>query len=322
MCNPVTMDWSRIAAHALRALRGDRSQRAFARRLGYQGNVVANWESGRRAPTLGEFYAAAARTGVDVAAALARFQPGAAPDERVEGDLAAARWLDRLRAGTSVAELARRSALSRHALRRWLAGDTRPRLPDALCLVDTLTGRVSDLLAELVPIDAVPELAQEHARRRAARALAQAEPWTAAVLRVVETEAWCAEARPPGWIAERLGIPAETEARCLAMLLDAGVLRPTPEGPRAAAPLSVRTAGGPALGALKRHWALQAADRALAPRPGDLLSFNVCSLSHADAERLRELHRRYYAEVRALVAASAPAQTVVLVNVQLVEWGV
>lgn len=316
------MDWVRISAHTLRALRGARSQRAFARKLGYTGNVVGNWESGRRAPTLGEFFGSAARVGVDVTAALGRFQPAAAPDERVEGDRAAARWLDRLRAGTPVAELSRRSGLSRHALRRWLAGDTRPRLPDALCLVDALTGRVSDLLVELVPIDAVPELADVHQRRVAARTLALTEPWTAAVLRVVETEAWCAAPRPAGWIAERLGIPPETEARCLGMLLDAGVLRSTPDGPRAAAPLSVRAAAGPALGALKRHWALQAADRALAPRPGDLLSFNVCSLSLADAERLRELHRRYYTEVRALVAASEPAETVVLVNVQLVEWGV
>lgn len=314
------MDWDRVAASTLRALRGSRSQRAMARRLGYTGNVVGNWERAARFPTWGEFLVACARLGVDVGAALARFQPAAAPTERVEGDGAAARWLDQLRGDQGVAEVARRTGLSRHALRRWFGGDTRPRLPDALRLVDGLTGRVSDLIAELVPIDAVPELAEVHRRRLAARDLAAAEPWVGAVLRVVEVGGLGALDDAVPVVARRLGLDAATTRRCLTLLLDAGVIRAAEGGLHGVAPLSVAARPGAELATLKHHWALQGAARARAPRPGDLLSFNVCSLSRADLEELRARHRRYFAEVRALVAASRPPEVVALLNLQLVSF--
>ena len=179
--------------------------------------------------------------------------------------------------------------------------------------MDVLTGRVSDLLAELVPIDAVPSLAEIHRRRHAARELAVGEPWVAAVLRLTETEAFKSTPWHPGWIAEILGISLETERRCLQMLTDAGVLREVAGGYRAASPLTVLARPGADLARLKHHWALQGATRALDPREGDLLSFNICSLSRADLARLRALHRRYFTELRAIVAASGPAET-------LVEW--
>ncbi|MDD9933044.1 MAG: helix-turn-helix transcriptional regulator, partial [Myxococcales bacterium] len=59
----------------LRALRGSRSQVAFARRLGYRGNPIADWEAGRRTPTAEALLRVCARIGVDAPAALARFHP-------------------------------------------------------------------------------------------------------------------------------------------------------------------------------------------------------------------------------------------------------
>lgn len=64
------------AQQFLRALRGKRSQRAFARRLGYRGNPMTDWEHGRRYPTAQEALRAAARVNIDVRAAFARIAHG------------------------------------------------------------------------------------------------------------------------------------------------------------------------------------------------------------------------------------------------------
>ena len=65
----------RVASEFLRALRGKRSQLAFARRLGYRGNPITDWERGARFPTAVEALRAAARANIDVAAAFRRFAP-------------------------------------------------------------------------------------------------------------------------------------------------------------------------------------------------------------------------------------------------------
>ena len=62
-----------VAQQLLRAVRGKRSQVAFARRLGYRGNPIADWEASRRAPTAAEALRACELSGIDVAAAFARF---------------------------------------------------------------------------------------------------------------------------------------------------------------------------------------------------------------------------------------------------------
>jgi hypothetical protein len=43
----------------------------------------------------------------------------------------------------------------------------------------------------------------------------------------------------------------------------------------------------------------------------------LCGVSNADLERLRELQRSYFLELRSIVARSAPVEQVVLVNLQL-----
>src|SRR5688500_16891787 len=67
------MDYERISAEFLRALRAQRSQTAFARRLGYRSNVIYTWESARGFPTAAKAFAAARRIGIEPRAALARF---------------------------------------------------------------------------------------------------------------------------------------------------------------------------------------------------------------------------------------------------------
>ena len=50
-------------------------------------------------------------------------------------------------------------------------------------------------------------------------------------------------------------------------------------------------------------------------------SYNLFSVSRVDLERIRELHRAYFRELRRIVAASEPAECVVLANVHLLELG-
>lgn len=295
-----------IARQLLRALRGARSQVAFARRLGYRGNPVAGWEAGRRFPTAEEALRACERVGVDVPDAFTRFHPNAA--RALASGLPA--WLEALRGQIAVGEVAARTGRSRFAVSRWLTGQARPRLPDWLRLVDAMTGRLSDLVDALVGIEHVPVLAEEHAARTASRRLALEEPWTEAVLRVVETGT-----RGPAAVAATLGIAEADAARCLEKLGRAGLVR---DGV-VTGTLTVDTRAYPAL---RAHWARVGLERLQSGDAGGVFSYNVVSVSHADLARIEELHRAYFRQVRAIVAASEPAEVVALVNVQLVPFTV
>src|SRR5690348_7757071 len=150
----VVPDFDLVARQLLRAIRGRRSQVAFARRLGYRGNPLADWEAGRRFPTVQRALRACSASGIDVRAAFARFHPQAPPDPSSVKSMA--EWLERLRGKTSVAALATRTGYSRHQLGRWLSAQAEPRLPQLLRVLEAITGRISDLIAELVPIEQVP----------------------------------------------------------------------------------------------------------------------------------------------------------------------
>jgi hypothetical protein len=189
-------------------------------------------------------------------------------------------------------------------------------------LVDAITGRLPDLVAELVPIDSVPALLPRHHAAAAAKRLAFEAPWTEAVLRVIETADYRAlPEHAPGWIAERLGIGVEEEARCVGALLAADLLRR--EGSRYAVSgaLTVDTRADPA--ATRRlfaHWSEVAVSRVGRGGGADMLAYNVLSVSEQDLARIRELLRSTYREIRAIVAASEPSETAALLNLHLVSW--
>ncbi|MEZ4236903.1 MAG: DUF4423 domain-containing protein [Myxococcota bacterium] len=295
----------------------------MSRRLGYSSNPVADWEAGRRFPTAAEALRACALVGIDVPAAFLRFSAAEGAAMADPGDEAVARWLAALRGNTPVKDLAQRLGQSRYAVARWLAGETRPRLPDFLGLVDALTSRLSDLVAELVPIEDVPALLDAHRQRHASRRLAFDEPWVAAVMVLLETRGYRAlgEHRD-GWLAERLGVPLEVERRCLDRLVEAGLVARDRRGRYQTREALTIDASADPTGTmrLKAHWAALGPQRAVAPHPGDMVSYNVVAVSRADLERIREAHVRYFMEVRSIVAASRP-EVAALVNVQLLTWG-
>lgn len=313
------MQMEEAAKQLLRALRGKRSQVSFSRRLGYEGNVSASWEAGRRFPTACEALRAATLVGVDVANAFNLFEPSCVPEGFGKAELA--EWCDRLRGKETAASLSSRSSLSRDAVGRILRGQSEPRLPEFLSLVSAITGRVADLVARLADIDKIPALAEQYRLQCAARELAFAEPWSVPILRLIETETFQKKAFEPGRLALILGIDIETEQRCLEALCNAAVLTKDETTYRVLRALTVDARGQPdRLWELKRHWARTGADFVGQETPTNRFSYNLFSCSAADFERIRELQWQFYHQVRGIVASSLPVERVGLLNLQLVEW--
>lgn len=316
------IDWDQAACEMVAGLRGARSRALLSRRLGYRTNTVSDWEAGRRQPTAHEFLRACELLRVDVDAAFQRFHAATAPQLRAAGAIALAGWLDSLRGRTSVQVVADRAGFSRFAVARWLKGQTKPRLSEFLRLVEALTDRASDLADTLVGIDKLPALVDQHRRRSAAKNLAFEHPYSEAMLRVLETAAYQAlERHQPGVLAQALGITPELEARILAALEHVGIVQRSEGRYRLLQPLNVNTAAEPAvLNRHKAHWTRVALERLEAPRAEDWLGYNVLSLSEADLERVREILRNAYREIRTLAAASEPIERAALLNLQLVTF--
>jgi transcriptional regulator with XRE-family HTH domain len=321
-CKTENMDWRRAASQMLRAIRGRRSQKGLSRRLGYRSNVACDWEAGRRLPTAIEALRACHRVGIDVPRAFAAFQPacahalGARPSFHVDA------WLRELAGSLGARELSSRCGKPRLTIARWMSGKTRPRLHDFLALVEAISGRASDLVGALVPIASVAELHAVHLQRAAAKRLAFDDPWSAAVLRVLETRGYREHgAHTPGYVAERLTLTFEQEQASLQRLLAAGLLRFDAGRYEAGEPLTVDTqASADDVRKLRSHWTRVGLERVQAPRPADWLGFNLVSTSDSDLERIRDVLRRAYREIRAIAAGSEPAESVALLNLQLVTW--
>lgn len=316
----LSLDFEQLASETLRALRGPRSQVAFSRRLHYRSNVAYLWESGRNYPTAATFLWAATRVRIDVRAAVARFYR--APPEWLEDtDLTCASGvallLADLRRQNPVSELARRTGRSRYAVSRWLKGQTEPRLPDFLRLIEATSLRVLDFVAQLVDPAELPSVAAAWDQLQSARRMVSQLPWSPAVLLALQTADYLAlRSHQPGWIARRLGIPVAVEAECLEALRSSGQVQAVDGRLRVARVQAIDTRADPDAGLrLKQWWARVAIDRM--PRGGGLWSYNVFSVSRADLARLQEMHRSYYRAMRAVIADSEPTECVAVANVQL-----
>ena len=313
------LDHEALAQDLVRAIRGKRSQVALSRRLGYTSNVVYTWESGRRWPTAATFLQAAARTGIDVDAPLRRFVGGAWPDGvTVTSPAGVTALLVAMRGSRPLVEIAERAGRSRFAMSRWLKGTAEPRLPEFLLLVDAMTLRALDLVAELVDPATLPSARLAWRRLERARALAWSAPWAQAVLLALELADYRAlPAHDDAWLAARLGLSEEAVRQALELLLDSGqaTWRGGHAVPVAVQAVDVRRPRSGTL--LKEHWAQVALERLSSGAP-TVWSYNVFAVSEADLERIEAMQRAHYRAVRSLVAASEPAERVVLLQLQLV----
>lgn len=314
------IDHDQVARELLLAFRGKRSQVQWSRRLGYRSNVAYAWESGRRYPTAAETFRAAARTGIDVPAALTTFfgDPPEWLDELApDSPEGVARLLDDLRGSAGIGDLARRAGLSRYAVSRWLSARTQPRLPDFLRMVDAASVRLPDFIAAMVDPERVPSIIETWRRLEARREGAGRHPWTQAIVRALELDAYLAlPAHRPGWLAARLGIAPETEASCMAFLESTGQVTWTGTHYQHQ-PLAVDLQRSSEVGRqLRVHWTQVAGER-LATGADGQFSYNVFTVSRADFERIRQLHLDYFRALRAVVAESEPSEVVAVANVQL-----
>jgi transcriptional regulator with XRE-family HTH domain len=315
------MDFEQIAREFLVCLRGKRSQVAWSRRLGYRSNVAYAWEAGRRWPTAAETFRACGRNYINVTDALTRFY-GRTPPWLGEKDPATpesvAILLDDLRGNTSITDLARTSGISRYSLSRWLSGQTQPRLPDFLRLVEAASVRLVDLIASLVPPEDIPSLSETWRRLELRRQGAFEHPWTQAIIRAIELDSYMAlPAHQPGWIADRLGISPEEEARCMQFMADTEQVVWTGTHYRQESRIAVDTRRHQAIGRrLKAHWTQVGAARIEQGSPGQF-SYNVFTVSEADFKKIRLAHLDYFHALRAIVADSEPGEVVAVANVQL-----
>jgi transcriptional regulator with XRE-family HTH domain len=324
---------TQTAREVIRAIRGKRSQVALARRLGYRGNPLTDWERGVRHPTAKEVLRVASVCRLPVKEAFVALVPLEPPRLLVSAKDAPTKgwvvhpWLNALRGNVSHTELAGRLGVSRYAVSRWCSGDTDLRFDEFLAFINVLTGRLYDWVASLVPIERVPSLLAQYEQGTAARTVALEHPWTEAILRVLETESYQrAPAVAHATLAATLGVSESTLQQALDGLMRASVIVRREEPVRGhpyyevRGQLSVDTRTNPgAVRRLQRHWLDVARDRAEQGEE-DWFAYNVFSCSEADFERVRDGLKRAFRESRSIIASSEPNETAGMVLMQLVNW--
>lgn len=280
--------------------------------MGYRSNPIPRWEAGRRFPTAIEAMRACEVVGIDVEGAVARFHPAAA--QAWQSGLSS--WLVALAGSTSHAQLAKRSGLSWQQVGRILRGDSRPRLPAFLAVLEAATGRSAQFIAQLVDVAEIPALAARLNRVHSIRRLAFDHPWSAGALAILET-------LPPRTprdlqvqaLSSCLRLPREQAAELLESIRDSGALDPASVD--ASLTVDVAPTHDEQL-SLRAHWAQVSAQRMAHVRDSghtehDLFSFNLLSISREDLERIRELQRAHYRQVRGIVSKSEPELAVLWV---------
>ncbi len=314
------MDHRKLGQELVRALRGKRSQAAVSRRLGFRTNVVYTWECGRCSPSIGEFFRfmrAVKRVPEEAILEFYRTTPSwLTTDSRTDRELAREFLVDQRRQ-VPLVQLARATGFSRFALRRWFSGEAEPRLHEFLQVLDACSRRVIDFVATLADPATLPTAEESWRVQSLARQAAYQSPWSHAVLRTLETEAYTSLPKHvPGWIAERLGIALEDEQQCLELLSQSRQIRMKEERwvPLEQGALDLR-ASHDAAKALSAWWVQVAAERARSS-PG-MFAYNVCSIAHRDLDRIQALQVDFLKQVRAIVSESEPVERVALIAVQI-----
>lgn len=327
-CTLSSMLHDELTRELVRALRGKRSQAQLSRRLGFGTNVLYLWESGRRAPTAGHFFALARHVGVEVDSGLAAFLGGERRLKKTEQGLSD--LLSRLRGDLSISELARAVGSDRTTVARWLAGKTEPPFAALLALVEVTTHRLLDFVAVFFDPAKLDTTRRAFEALLAQRALAYEDPWSHAVLRALELTPQASapqrstqhtSARQIEFIAERTGLDVRQVDAALTRLSRAGQVRKRRGRYSLATVLPVDTRNDPNANLrLKQHW-LEVAGQRLAQSRAQgvgLYSYNLFAVSDDGFEKIRRLHLDYFERLRTIVSEENGGQRVALVNLQLV----
>src|SRR6185295_9463840 len=192
-----------------------------------------------------------------------------------------------LRGSRSQAALSRRLGFRTNVLYAWESGRRWPtaelRFPDFLRLFEGASLRVLDFVALFHDPNTLPSAAPGWEALQAHRRAVYEFPWISAVLGVLELAEYTALPRhPPGWIAQRLGIPREEEQRCLDVLERSGQIVRKGRRWQLARSQTGDTRQDPAAERQRKQWwAELGVARLRAGAPGQF-SFNVFAVSRAD----------------------------------------
>ncbi|MEM1418236.1 MAG: DUF4423 domain-containing protein [Myxococcota bacterium] len=317
------MDYERLASEFLRALRGRRSQTSFNRRLGKRSNVAYRWEAGLRFPSAAEAMHVAARMGHDPVAALERFfaihLPGRALEGPPDDPAVAAGMLAALRGDLTLAELAERCGRSRHAVARWLSGETRVRLPDFFRVLQEGSHSLLTFLACFVSPATLPSAREEWERVQAIGDELRDTPEALLVFVALGLAGYRELSRhEPGYLASHLGLSLEQEETALAVLKRARVIRWNGRRWVLDRTEELDTRRYPDMVVpLKRYFAELALER-LAHTEANRFTWVLLGLDDEGLRELREAQRAFHDRVRALGARDRRVEQIALVNLQAV----
>ena len=314
----------RIAAQLVRALRGRRSCAEHSRRLGYASNIARRWEAGECFPTAAAFLQTHARLHPGVREALGAFMKRAPASVAARDPFtpaAIAALLSDLRGKTPIGGLAARTGLNRYSIGRWLKGTAQPKLPELLCLIEAASLRLLDFVATLVDPGRIPALAGEWHKLRRAREVAYDAPWSHAVLRALELDAYrqVRAGAASALLARQLGLPEAEVERGLQALAESGQIRKVRGKWLVERVVAVDTGAEPARArALKHAWTQVASERLGHGVPGNY-GYSVFAISRRDLAALQELQLQYIRAMQSLIAESEPAECVALYCTQLLD---
>ena len=320
----MAFDYEQISVELIKVLRGNRSQLAFSRRLKYSSNVAYTWESKRRWPTASVVMWAATRVGIDVPARLAAFHPALLESDSFDTTTkeGVAAFLNELRGATPTGEVASRMRRNRFAVSRWLRGQSEPRLPEFLHMIEATSMRLMDFLAALVEPVSLPSIYGEWQKLQRSRNLFFDHPWTQVVLLCLELSDYTAlSGHDDSWIATRTGIPVKEVKFCIEALAMSGQIlkKGAHWKPHKTRTINMQRTEQD-VRTNKAFWSRQAIERFEHDAPG-MFSHNLFTVNEQDFIRLQELHRSYFLAVRSVVADSSPGERIVLATMSMQALG-
>jgi transcriptional regulator with XRE-family HTH domain len=317
-------DFELLSRDLMRALRGERSQPAFSRALGFRSNAAYLWEHGRRYPEVSAFLKAALARDAELGRSLAQFfdQPVETfSGRRGQSVRNVTRLVVQLLGIASKRDVAAQLGVDRTTLGRWCSGKTEPRLPQFLRLVQLGTQRLIEFISLFVDLAQLPSTRELYTYILRQRRLAYELPRSHVVLRALELAAYQAEpTHDAELLAREVGASLAEVERCLAELEAAGQVARVGSHYRSAQILTIDTREEPERNArLKAFWAREALERFEMKRSSGetLFSFNLFAISEDGFQQIRKLHLAYYDQARAIIEQSRHADRVVLMNLQL-----
>jgi transcriptional regulator with XRE-family HTH domain len=293
------MNYDALASEIVRALRGERSQSALNRKLGFRGNQVQRWEAGTRKVSWLDFLKLCEASSVDLTRHMVRFLSGACDP----ADTAV--LVERIIGGATLADLARETGISRFALARWMQGKSVPNLSDMLCLIQACQYVVFEFLAGFVDLKSLPSAKAEWDERQKRKQVYYRRPVVAAVLCVLRLDEYKALPKhEPGYIARKVGLAPEEEQDVIAELRAVGKI--TWNGTHfVSIEEHLELTDSKDFRTFVAYWLRRALDYTLSlPNPHPVLGFGmeIHPTSAATLRKLREEYLVFYGRVRALLA--------------------